>query len=190
MYQKLDQYVDGEIQKCDDIACHKGCDACCKKSSNVMVIQPEAFNIVDYIAGKATTAVGKQMLKQMKAATSETEECPFLVEGECGVYEVRPLACRTYYIHGEPCTEEEVHQGTRMEDMHIWNVVELAPIHRPLLDILYGLKYPGAQDAAFMSGAIAKNAYVLNNIKWAQFAKGIENQMSASTTDKSDPDPK
>ncbi|HMR01235.1 MAG TPA: YkgJ family cysteine cluster protein [Candidatus Gracilibacteria bacterium] len=190
VYQDVDAYIDKEMKNCDNIACHKGCDACCKKSSDVMVFQPEAFNIVDYIAEKATTAVGQKMLEQMKAATSETEECPFLVEGECGVYEVRPLACRTYYVHGEPCTEEEVHQGTRTQDMHLWDLKDLIPLHRPLIEELYGVKDPNSQDAMFLSGAAANYAYPLNKVMWPKFAEGVENQMSASTTDKSDPDSK
>ena len=188
VYKDVDEHIKTELKNCSDIACHKGCDACCKRSSAVYVIQPEAFNMIDEIRKKATTEVGKQVLEQMKAHTSETEICPFLVDSECAVYDARPLACRTYYVHGTPCTQEEVAHNTRLDDMHQWDVEELIPLHRPLVEHLYGLKYPEAQDRAFRGGALAKNAYPMDQIHWALFAEAIENQTSSHRTSVDTPD--
>lgn len=188
MYQELDQHMDQELQKCKDIACHKGCDACCKKASSIPLVTTEATVILAYIKEKARTAQGQKILQQMKSYTGMDDQCPFLVDSECGIYAVRPLACRTFYIHGEPCTEDEVEDGSRIADMHLWDRDKMAPIHRPLIEKLYGYKHPQEQDQAFHDGKIAEKTFPLGGFAWSTLGGGIERM--TVVTDKSDPDSK
>ena len=53
-------------------------------------------------------------------------DCPFLVAGECTVYEVRPIACRGYSSYSvEDCREDYEHPGTGVEG-HTNGLRELA----------------------------------------------------------------
>ena len=46
-------------------------------------------------------------------ASSLGATCPFLHEGRCAVYPVRPMACRRYIVYGVPCAQGEDPTCTR-----------------------------------------------------------------------------
>jgi hypothetical protein len=86
------------------VACKAGCDHCCYQS--VGVTPPEALVIFDHLTSQleegALEAV-KQRIAEARERTrglSSTERfspaypCPFLEQGCCSIYEVRPLSCR------------------------------------------------------------------------------------------------
>jgi len=68
------------------ISCKKGCDECCM-NFNLMAV--EYFSILNSI--KDTNIAIRE--------TDNPEECPFLVDHCCQIYEFRPLICRS---HGLP----------------------------------------------------------------------------------------
>jgi Fe-S-cluster containining protein len=86
------------------VACKAGCDHCCYQS--VGVTPPEALAIRDHLrqtlpaADLATVAAHVADRNQRTRGLSSDERfspehpCPFLSEGRCSIYEVRPLACR------------------------------------------------------------------------------------------------
>ena len=45
------------------------------------------------------------------------DACPFLLEKSCGVYSVRPIACRRYVVFGQPCIMDEDATQTRPADV-------------------------------------------------------------------------
>ncbi len=96
-YLALLSRVDAHIKQVqtkylNEIVCKKGCDDCCRFLNLFPV---EAF---------ALSAAFCQMdnLCQdliMKGLEKGTDGCPLLIEGQCMLYEARPIICRT---HGYP----------------------------------------------------------------------------------------
>lgn len=78
-------------------ACAKGCSACCHIS--VMVCADEAAVIAAEIGTKAAKPARYAVHGDNARATLKHygEPCPFLVDGACGIYESRPLSCRTAF---------------------------------------------------------------------------------------------
>jgi Fe-S-cluster containining protein len=98
------------------VACTAGCDHCCYQP--VGLTPPEALAIVDHLQRTLSTAE----LERLAAAIAERHEktaglssaerfsteypCPFLVAGQCSIYEVRPLACRGMNaLDGDECAQ-------------------------------------------------------------------------------------
>ena len=50
-------------------------------------------------------------------AASLGDTCPFLHEGRCAVYPVRPMACRRYIVYGTPCAQGEDPTCTRPQQV-------------------------------------------------------------------------
>ncbi len=86
-------------------ACSKGCSWCC--SHKVGVTLPELLAIVEYLeaspARREAVGVKAAALSQNPAIFSDSEKprarlaCALLeADGSCGVYEVRPLPCRSW----------------------------------------------------------------------------------------------
>jgi len=86
------------------VACKAGCDHCCHQS--VGVTTPEALAIVAHlkqVLPVAELAAFAALIAERFARTRELSAdqrfspdlpCPFLVAGQCSIYEVRPLVCR------------------------------------------------------------------------------------------------
>lgn len=88
------------------LACQQGCDFCCYPPVSASV--PEVANIVAYISSQLSTEqqqrltfrVGQvyQQVHPMSGAQREATSvaCPYLENGRCSIYPVRPLACRGF----------------------------------------------------------------------------------------------
>jgi Fe-S-cluster containining protein len=86
------------------VACRAGCDHCCYQS--VGVTPPEALAIRDHLQKTRSATelaavaahVGERHARTRGLTSNERFSpdypCPFLREGRCSIYEVRPLACR------------------------------------------------------------------------------------------------
>jgi Fe-S-cluster containining protein len=95
-----------ELTALSKLACREGCDYCCYPPVSAAV--PEVANIVAYILSQLPKpeqqrlqAKVKEAYEQTKAMTSQQRTstnlaCPYLKEGKCSIYPVRPLACRGY----------------------------------------------------------------------------------------------
>ncbi|WP_298150872.1 YkgJ family cysteine cluster protein [Flavobacterium sp.] len=73
------------------VACSKGCSNCCYQ--RVMLSQTEADTIAHNIQLKAVQLPISYKLPEIDSFNSATP-CPFLVAGECSIYEYRPFMCR------------------------------------------------------------------------------------------------
>jgi hypothetical protein len=74
------------------VACRKGCAYCCHLA--IQVSQVEADNI-----GEKTGIIPvklKNSVSRDPYGFSEKTPCPFLKEGQCSIYEHRPLICRAH----------------------------------------------------------------------------------------------
>jgi Fe-S-cluster containining protein len=86
------------------IACRAGCDHCCYQA--VGVTAPEALAIFDHLKGTRSSGELARVAAKISERHATTRDlsshdrfspdhpCPFLEEGECSIYEARPLACR------------------------------------------------------------------------------------------------
>jgi Fe-S-cluster containining protein len=81
--------------------CAKGCNYCCHGA--VSVSAPELFRIVRLIdAGTSIDKAG--VIERAKARSADSfdavltlrDPCPLLIEGNCSVYEDRPMGCRQF----------------------------------------------------------------------------------------------
>ncbi|WP_282036658.1 YkgJ family cysteine cluster protein [Saccharicrinis aurantiacus] len=114
-YQAVSQLTQSFAQRAIEqetpIACKKGCKWCCYQP--VYLTTNEALLIHEYMhqafdesqrARLLTNA--KQRLKKTKGLEEEKKQdishaCPFLIEGACSIYPVRPMSCRVYLSSDE-----------------------------------------------------------------------------------------
>ena len=96
--------LDKTIQKMpqtSSVQCAKGCNFCCH--SAVSVSAPEVFRLVKLMSdgagpdrnGVATRAKARSGAT-MEAVLARRDPCPLLIEGDCSVYEQRPMGCRQF----------------------------------------------------------------------------------------------
>jgi Fe-S-cluster containining protein len=86
------------------IACAKGCAACCNQL--VAVAPVEAAAIAQYVARNFTDEQDEALVARLRALDTQArgktalerahlrQPCAFLIEGRCSIYAVRPLRCR------------------------------------------------------------------------------------------------
>lgn len=74
-------------------ACRNGCSHCCNMGVSVHLFEARAISKATgrRYDGKAAPVSGENISKYSGVP------CPFLDAGRCTIYEVRPLACRTYF---------------------------------------------------------------------------------------------
>lgn len=86
-------------------SCKKGCSHCC--NMNVDMNEYEAAAIVDYcvrnsISIDEETLELQEHLSEVQRFKSKFRKCVFLVNNECSIYPVRPIACRKYFVTSAP----------------------------------------------------------------------------------------
>lgn len=74
-------------------ACSRGCSSCCHMAVGISYY--EALAISEY-TGRGMHTVNELEDAKTLATKYRGQPCTFLVNGECSIYEVRPIACRTY----------------------------------------------------------------------------------------------
>lgn len=73
------------------VACGKGCSACCHM--NVMISQLEV-NLIEKETGIKATKISSTRLHGHDKYVGVP--CPFLKDGSCSIYELRPFVCRKH----------------------------------------------------------------------------------------------
>lgn len=76
------------------VACRKGCSHCCKMA--VAISSHEAEEITK-ATGRPHVNARMEIDGAVLIEKYRDVPCPFLVNNECSIYEVRPMVCRTYY---------------------------------------------------------------------------------------------
>ncbi len=100
----------GQVQSLDPgfkVDCKAGCSYCC--SSHITVMPQEAFNIALHLARNCSVDAFTELAEQCYAVSKELDDmtveefaenyfrpCPFLVDNECSIYEVRPIVARNW----------------------------------------------------------------------------------------------
>ncbi len=86
-FESFSSYTDGFT------SCRKGCAYCCKVDVQITSFEAK------YIAKKKKM----KMNEFMSISTGNKAPCPFLSpDNSCGIYEIRPLICRTLQAVGDP----------------------------------------------------------------------------------------
>lgn len=109
-FENSQQRHDQRIESAPDVgtlACRAGCTWCCHYSVDVRAV--EVFGIVDFVEQTFTPEEKARVYAEIRAnsaALSGLDEfermrrnvkCPFLREGRCSIYAVRPQTCRNYH---------------------------------------------------------------------------------------------
>jgi Fe-S-cluster containining protein len=92
------------------VECKRGCDNCCKQK--VIVTEAEGVAIYIYLRseGRWSDELEARLAEEDVHATrtnhsdwfKEKRPCPFLRDGECGVYAVRPISCAATFAINDP----------------------------------------------------------------------------------------
>jgi len=99
-------HVFGTQKDMFDSPCKRGCYVCCKHN-DVPVLKIEIAAIAYYYSEIMDDETADKISNALKRSRS-VKACPFLLDGECSIYPMRPLACRRYYLkRGPPCKEED-----------------------------------------------------------------------------------
>jgi Fe-S-cluster containining protein len=108
--QKSQQRHDARIAAAPDVdtlACRAGCTWCCYFTVDVRAA--EVFAILDVVERSFTPQEKARVYAEVRANSATLQEgeaggrvmlnlkCPFLNEGRCTIYAVRPQSCRNYH---------------------------------------------------------------------------------------------
>lgn len=92
---------DEELKRKAKVAYREGCSSCCLQPI-VPITQPELWGILWFAKEKLESSV-RQAVDKHVMDHSKTVQCPFLVDEDCAIYPVRPIACRLLFVFGTPC---------------------------------------------------------------------------------------
>jgi Fe-S-cluster containining protein len=127
-FESLDSLIDSFRNRCEReglrVDCHKGCCLCCTQA--VLASGHEVLAIREYLGDQFDPSALEGIRLRTAEKHSRTREmtameflhyihpCPFLAEGCCLIYPVRPVACRCYLSSSlESCREQHDHPRDR-----------------------------------------------------------------------------
>jgi Fe-S-cluster containining protein len=115
------------------LACRAGCTWCCYFSVDVRAV--EVFSILDFVERTFTIEEKSRVYAEVRANSTALEnlggsermkrnvKCPFLKDGRCSIYTVRPQTCRNYHatdVAGCQQSYEEPHNLDIDPDFAPW----------------------------------------------------------------------
>jgi len=107
IYTFTDDCIADYLKKDQDtakrISCKKGCSFCCYL--HVDITSAEADLLARHVTGEHAKQFMKQSdhnLDNWRELPYQDRKCAFLVNGECSVYEYRPVSCRKYLVVNDP----------------------------------------------------------------------------------------
>jgi Fe-S-cluster containining protein len=154
------------------LACGKGCSACCRQK-DIPVYPIELVGIYWYATEKVNGKVREALKKRLERHGAEGP-CPFLADGACSVYALRPFACRQFNVFGTPCAEGEDPYHTRRHDV-------LTPIKgytdRAFYLTLpfYGIADEGGKMLAIEEGIIHGQVRNIHAVDWSRLSALMAN---------------
>lgn len=152
-----------------DLACAKGCSACCSAHTTIPIYPLEIIGIYWFAIEKLPKVTQSKLVSHLRRNSNE-KGCPFLMEQSCSIHTMRPLACRHFNVFDTVCAEGEDAFYTRREDV-------LTPLKQFQNDALstmlpfHGIKKRSKKKEAMKSGYIHTQAQVLQDIDWSNLAK-------------------
>jgi Fe-S-cluster containining protein len=150
------------------LACHKGCAACCRSHTTIPVYPLELIGITWYAVEHLAGATREQ-LKQQLRAHRKGEPCPLLVDNACSIHPLRPLACRQFNVFGRVCAEGEDAYYTRRADV----LTPLRDYADAAFDVMlpfYGVQTSAERKRLIESGRVHQLVKVLQDYDWPKLA--------------------
>jgi Fe-S-cluster containining protein len=107
------------------LACKSGCAWCCYFTVDVRPV--EVFAILDFVEQSFATEEKSRVYAQVHANSvvfenlgadergSRNVKCPFLSDGRCGIYVVRPHSCRNYHATNAAGCQQSYEQPDDLE---------------------------------------------------------------------------
>ncbi len=159
-----------EAQKNSHCACKVGCHYCCIEPIPASPLESLglAFAVRFLLNGKEKDLLQKQILEQNGNPTWQNGTCPFLVNGKCSIYQLRPIACRNYLAFNSPCYLREggnviFHNEIENFRAPSYAALQLANMHMTQTSKEMGLY----QEDAIINFDNAKEYYLdIRTVKW------------------------
>lgn len=149
------------------IPCKPGCCNCCINGI-VPINKVEMAGISWFLVEQLQGQMRDRIIRELERFQPGQDKCPFLVDTQCGVYALRPLSCRTFYILGKPCEKGEDVSVDRMRDIYQPPRQKLKTAARPMLSLM-GFKTPDRQDGAFEDGLLWTISHPLHELDWKSY---------------------
>lgn len=142
-------------------ACGPGCHACCSQPIPISTIEAQGLRwfALSHLRGDLANVVGTALALQRQSP------CPFLVDGACAVYPLRPLACREYIVFNTPCRPGERPDQTRPRDVLPLPRIAQLQAFSALLPF-YGVKDDAARQAALQNRLVLHDTRILQQLDW------------------------
>jgi len=78
-------------------ACSRGCSHCCKMAVTISSHEADLITKATGIPHVKAKGLSLEVTQEQTVAKYSGVPCPFLKEDVCGIYEHRPLPCRTHF---------------------------------------------------------------------------------------------
>lgn len=75
-------------------ACRKGCSHCCHQA---VTIHTEEAKRIAQSTGRKMVFARMELDRSLVVTKYMRVPCPFLEDGKCSIYQIRPLSCRLYF---------------------------------------------------------------------------------------------
>lgn len=99
--KKIRRRLDFIYEPIPSFSCFDWCSACCFNAAETHL--SEFANIIQYMrtmpADQRDAIIRRTVLYEFLHLVTLDHKCPFLEEGKCAVYEVRPLQCRFFGLY-------------------------------------------------------------------------------------------
>jgi len=151
------------------IACFQGCYSCCLNPV-VPITQIELMGISWYVSEIIKDSAIRDNLKVQMENHKDNLSCPFLVNQECSIYPLRPIACREFHIIGKACTTGEDPIKSRSGD--IWQPSRKVA-RKTAMELLRFFPFKTEKERldAYENGYIHRNARDMHRIDWTEIVK-------------------
>lgn len=159
-------------RKGHQLACAKGCAACCVTHRSIPIYPLELVGITWYATEKLSTS-HRLPLKNRLRRHQKGEPCVFLIDKACTIHPLRPLACRQFNVFNTPCAPGEDAYYTRREDV-------LTPIekyiHGAFIEMLpfYGVTNKAERKKIARKGLQHTMAKDMQTMNWASLYTKME----------------
>lgn len=106
-YDLTDKAIEKNVKENNvNFVCCKGCSICCE-DMELPILNFEMLVIQNYIKNLCNSEIKDGLINSINVFNNRQHGCPFLVNKICGIYEVRPIVCRIFYMQQEKCISRE-----------------------------------------------------------------------------------
>lgn len=168
-YAVLDAGVAATVAASDrQAACRLGCALCCRQP--IPASSLEILGLCWYVTHQCRDPMRRRLLPGLRDRRSV--DCPFLVDGACAVYPLRPLVCREYVMLGPACRRDERPESTRPGDLlALPRAVQDRAFWRMLP--YYGRSEPESRLRALRQRLVLRDSRLLRDWDWSWLAEHL-----------------